>query len=253
MTQTTLNPVRVEQLASEGYCITDVLFDDASIAGVKAEFERLWQESIASCETKGNAKDIDLMHTRPFLAYLDKHSAICRAFCLHPIFADICRQLIGPDVDMSWNQAIIKPPAVGKAFGWHQDAHYAVSGPHAKDTPVKDLTNPANARTFWVAITRTIVDNGTLWVVPGMHKQGILPHKRDDADTEWQMQFDNSWKIPAVMKSGQMLVFTNCTPHGSGPNISNEIRMAYQIGFTIPGLVNSASPLPLLRNGKHVG
>lgn len=253
MTQPILNAQRVQQLADEGYSITDVVFDDATLAGVKGEFERLWQEGIARCEDKGTAADIDLMRTRPFLTYLDKVSETCRAFCLHRTFADVCLQLLGPEVDMSWNQAIIKPPSVGKAFGWHQDAHYAVTGPHAKDTPVKDLTDASKGMTFWVAITRTIVDNGTLWVVPGMHKQGILPHKRDDANTEWQLQFDNSWKVPAVMKPGQMLAFTNCTPHGSGPNISSEIRMAYQIGFTVPGLVNSASPLPLLRGGKYVG
>jgi ectoine hydroxylase-related dioxygenase (phytanoyl-CoA dioxygenase family) len=248
----TLDDHLSQQLQEDGFCITESLFDESTLAGVRSEFDRMWRENIASVEAKGDSRDIHAMRTKPFLTYLDRRSEICKAFIRHPAFAQRCLALIGPDVDVVWNQAIIKPPSEGQAFGWHQDAHYAVNGPYAKDTDHADLLDPSKTITFWVAITRTIVDNGTLWVVPGLHRQGLLPHTWSEENREWQLQFDNAWRIPAVLRPGQSLIFTNCTPHGSGANISGEIRMAYQIGFAIPGLVNSDSPVPLLRQGKAV-
>ncbi|MEO6847443.1 MAG: phytanoyl-CoA dioxygenase family protein [Chthoniobacterales bacterium] len=245
-----LSADQLAQLDKDGYCITDILFDEATLKAIQSEFQRMWEEEIEAAEKSGDAARIDFAHTKPFMSYLHLQSEACKAFTQLPPFVNACRQILGPDVDMTWDQSIIKPPSEGKAFGWHQDAYYAVKGDYAKNAIPEDLVNPKKSITFWCAITRTIVDNGTLWVVPGMHKQGLLPHVYNESTREWQGQHDTSWKVPAVLKAGQVLVFTNCTPHGSGANISKEIRMAYQIGYSVPGLVKSNSPLPLLRDNK---
>jgi phytanoyl-CoA hydroxylase len=245
------------QLDEQGFFITDVLFDEPTLEGVRREFERLWNQNIDRVTKGGDALSIDQARDRPFLAQLDRQSDACNAFCRHPVFQSLSRQLVGPDVDMTWNQAIIKPPLPkgDNSFAWHQDQWYALKGPYAADSNLDLLRAPNNAITAWVAISRTTVDNGTLWVLPGRHKEGLLEHVWSPERREWQGQYDTSWKIPVVMRAGQVLVFNKYLPHGSGPNVSSEVRMAYQIGYMVPGLKLGPSPdlKPLLRNGELVG
>jgi ectoine hydroxylase-related dioxygenase (phytanoyl-CoA dioxygenase family) len=243
-----------QRLDEDGYFITDVLFDEETLAGVRSEFERIWQEQIAAAQSK-DALTQELARYRPFLPRLHAASPICDAFCRHSVFLQLCRELLGPDADMTWNQAIPKPPAAtDNAFAWHQDQWYALHGDYAKDSNLELLKSNETSFTAWVAISRTTVDNGTLWVLPGRHKEGLLPHVLSEERREWVGQFDTSWKIPAVMRAGQMLIFRKYLPHGSGPNVSQETRFAYQIAYSIPGvkLLTSPDVIPVLRGDEPV-
>ena len=243
------------QFREDGYFMTDVVFDEATLAGVRAQFKRFWDEAIVAAQKTGNTFEIERAKARPFIAQLDRKSDVCQAFIKHRVFQDLALQLIGPDVDVTWNQCIIKAPQDPKSadtfFSWHQDQWYALNGSYKDDCNMEVLTEPDNAITCWVAISRTIVDNGTLWVLPGRHKEGLLPHVWSKERNEWEGQYDTSWKIPAVLRAGQVLVFKKYLPHSSGQNISQETRMAYQIGYVAKGLKKGPSPdlSPLLRNG----
>src|SRR5690349_20022156 len=111
----TASPFRVSntqraQLATDGYFITPVIFDEATIASVRGEMEHIGKEQIETAELrKADALTLDQVRYRPFIARLQDHSEICGAFCKHPAILDHCRDLDGPDVDMTWNQTIIKP------------------------------------------------------------------------------------------------------------------------------------------------
>jgi ectoine hydroxylase-related dioxygenase (phytanoyl-CoA dioxygenase family) len=242
------------QLDEQGFFITPVLFDEATIAAVRGEFERLWQHHIDQT-IKGGGDDLAVRQAREraFFACLETRSDICRDFCMHPVFRSLCIQLLGPDADMTWNQAIVKPPGVGdNAFAWHQDMWYATHGDYVKDTNPDIFNAIETGITVWVAISPTTVENGTLWVLPGRHKEGLFPHVWSESRREWQGQFDTSAAVPAVLEPGQMLVFRKYLPHGSGANVSDNTRMAYQIGYSVPGLKTAPSPfiVPLIRNGK---
>jgi ectoine hydroxylase-related dioxygenase (phytanoyl-CoA dioxygenase family) len=242
-----------DQLREQGFFITPPLIGPESIKEVENEFTRLWREDIQRVEKDGKPADVEFVRLRPFLSALEKRSPVCAAFCKHPRLLGLARELLGADIDLTWNQAIIKPPGKGKPFAWHQDAHYALkSDNYSKGIKPDVMVDSSRFITFWIAITRTTVDNGTLWVVPGMHRQGVLPHVWSEEQREWQCQFDDSWKIPIVLKPGQVLVFTNLVPHCSGPNVSKEVRMAYQIGYGIPGFLRNQHQVPLLRGGTEV-
>jgi ectoine hydroxylase-related dioxygenase (phytanoyl-CoA dioxygenase family) len=246
-----ITPAQRAQWQELGYFITDVVFDEATLEPVRAAFHRLHQEMIEA--TAGSdALAREQARYRPFLGRIQQRNEVCDRFCRHPVFLDLCRQLLGPDADMTWDQAILKPPSPREnAFAWHQDMWYATRGEFAQGANPDILLRGDTALTCWVAVTRTIVDNGTLWVLPGRHKEGLLPHIWSEEKREHQGQFDTSWKIPVVMRAGQVLVFNKYLPHGSGANILDETRMAYQIGYSLPGLRPASSPdiLPVLRNG----
>lgn len=254
MTTTQITPTEQTQFRDNGFFITDVLFDAATLDAVQAEFQRMWDEDIAAAERGGDAKQVRLARRRPFFARLGNRSPVCAAFYRHPQLLSLAEGLIGPDADMTWDQAIPKPPSEGLAFAWHQDAHYAVNGAYGTDADHQRLldTEGKHVITVWVAITPATVENGTLWVAPGQHRAGLLPHLFDEDRAEWQCQFDHSGKTPAVLERGQAVVFNTLLPHASGANVSNEVRMAYQLAYAVPGVINNGNEIPVLRDGHAV-
>ncbi|RDJ93896.1 hypothetical protein B4Q13_18725, partial [Lacticaseibacillus rhamnosus] len=72
---------------------------------------------------------------------------------------------------------------------------------------------------------------------------------------DWVGRFDTSYKVPVVMRPGQVIVFNKYLPHGSSANVAvNETRMAYQIGYNVPGLKGGESRdlKPLLRGEEEI-
>lgn len=239
-----LSPAQIEQFRLQGHAITGVLFDAATMAKVRAAFEGVWQtvnaQPDAIYRVRGNLFPSGLHRLNPDLA----------AFCRHGVFAQLCRELIGPDADQVWNQAIIKPGQTGGHFGWHQDARYAITD------PLDD------GFTCWLAVTQTTIANGTLWAAPDYFGRGLLPHDFDAQHREWQCRFDGApepgRKCAIELQPGQMLVFSRLVPHASGPNSTDQPRMAYQLGYMTPGLKakETGQPfgdaVPILRAGKHI-
>ncbi len=212
-----------EQFDRDGYFVADVQWDEATLAGVRGEFDRLWQEDIRAAEARGLPKQLELARLRPFIGQVHTRSRVCEAFCRSEPYLDLCRAFIGPDADLYYNQAVLKPPGKGKSFGWHQDSQYII-------------TDPLEYITCWTPISRATVDNGTIWILPGLHKQGLIPHDWSNDANEWQCRCDTAWKVPVVLRPGQVAVFSSLLPHASGPNVSEEVRAAYVVQFHVPGV-----------------
>ena len=104
-----------------------------------------------------------------FTTHLVLQSELLRRFTSSPLFADLCADLIGPDVRLYWDQAVYKKPGTESPFPWHQDNGYA-------------FVEPQQYLTCWVALTDATEDNGCPWVVPGLHRRGhagprVLRHR----------------------------------------------------------------------------
>jgi hypothetical protein len=234
---------QIQQFHDQGFFILDPQFTPGELNGVKSEFHRLWDEELLK-KSNLNKTEEEFMQVRPFIGHVHSRSDLCAHFCQSLIFQEITRKLIGPDVDLYYNQAVMKPPSKGKAFGWHQDSQYII-------------TKPLEYVTCWVAIGDTTVENGTIWIVPGMHKSGLLPHQWSEEHREFQLEFDDSARIPVELSAGQIAVFHSLLPHCSGPNTSNAIRYAYVVQYhhaQVPGEDGQlkGDQWPLLRNGEFV-
>jgi phytanoyl-CoA hydroxylase len=234
-----ITSAQIQQLDELGYFITDPLFPLEDLKAVEREFAKL--SEVPPDRTGGN-----------FACFLHKTNPACAEFCRHPVFAAFCRQLLGPEVYQTWNQMIVKKPGQAGTFGWHQDAYYGVHNPNGEIGPEHpDDDFLSGVITLWVAITRTTIDNGCLWVLPGRHKEGLLPHHWDTANKEWVGDYDTSEQVPAELAPGQMLAFTRLTPHSSGPNVSQTVRMGYQIGYSID--IGIRDMVPFIRDGRRIG
>ena len=70
-------------------------------------------------------------------------------------FVSIGKQLMGEDIEYSYDQLIYKPPGSTVELLYHQDAGYGWPG-------------KANARglTSWLALSEAVEEQGSLWFVP---------------------------------------------------------------------------------------
>jgi ectoine hydroxylase-related dioxygenase (phytanoyl-CoA dioxygenase family) len=155
-----------------------------------------------------------------FTTHLVTQSEQLKSFSRHEVFSNICRDLIGPDVRLYWDQAVYKKPGTKDEFPWHQDNGYTFIEPQAY-------------LTCWIALTDTDETNGCPWVMPGLHQKGTLFHEPTDLGHE--IPLDSSESICLPLKAGSIAIFSSLTPHRTGPNLSDGIRKSYILQYAPDG------------------
>ena len=237
-------PAHVAEFRARGFFVTPVLFAAAALATLRAAVVQRYEAAVREA-ARTSPEQAARVRTRAFLAHNHQHGAVFDAFARRAPFAALARALVGPDVDIVWSQAIVKPGHTGRELAWHQDGQYAITEP----------LDPGF--TALVAITDSTIANGTVWALPGRHREGLLPHVRN-ADGDWVGQYDDAGKVPVEMQAGQALIFSRFLPHYSGPNTTDAMRITYQLGYCPPGIRLAATgapfgdQLPFLRGGRPV-
>jgi hypothetical protein len=67
-----------------------------------------------------------------FTTHLVARSPALRALATSDVFVDLCADLVGPDVNMYWDQAVYKKPEKPRRFPWHQDNGYTFIEPTSR-------------------------------------------------------------------------------------------------------------------------
>ena len=141
------------------------------------------------------------------------------ALAQHPKLQRAVYRLLGNAVpELFANQAMLKPPLIGREKPWHQD-HAFFNVPMG--TQIVGC---------WIALDEALPENGCMHIIPGGHKQPIVHFKRRD----WQICDDqvNTGGIVAVpLPPGGLLFFDGLLPHGTPPTQSPRRRRALQFHF----------------------
>jgi ectoine hydroxylase-related dioxygenase (phytanoyl-CoA dioxygenase family) len=143
------------------------------------------------------------------------------------VFRGIVEPLLSSDVDLYWDSIVRKPAGHGREFRWHQDGGYG-------------RTEPEGYITCWTPLAATSEENGCLWVVPGSHLAGMLPHDSLDSTAHAYSGLvadlpADAAPVPLPMEPGQVAVLHSFTLHRSGPNRSASPRTAYVAAYTRAG------------------
>lgn len=148
-------------------------------------------------------------------------SEVASAFAKHPVFGQLCRDLIGVNARLYWDQLVYKRPGTAQEFPWHQDNGYT-------------FVDPQQYLTCWVALTDATLDNGCPWIAPGKHLHGTLAHHWTDLGFEC-LDGAPTDAMALPLKAGSIAVFSSLTPHRTGPNLSQDIRKAYILQYAPDG------------------
>ena len=137
------------------------------------------------------------------------------------MFAGLCADLLGPDVNLYWDQAVYKKPDKPRRFPWHQDNGYT-------------YVEPQTYLTCWVALSDATPDNGCPQVAPGLHRLGTLAHRWVDP-LGWEAFATPPSVVLAPVAAGGVVVLSSLTPHLTGPNRTNSVRKAYILQYAPAG------------------
>ena len=219
---TTLDEAQVRQFDREGYVVVPDLVDESTLAAAREEIDAFEAEADAFLQQlDGGRMSIAESGAITFSVHLAAKSGVLRALTRHPTVVGICADLVGPDVNLYWDQAVYKKPEKPRRFPWHQDNGYA-------------FVEPQQYLTIWLALTDATVDNGCPWVVPGLHRAGTLQHTYVDP-LGFECLSDPEGAVAAEVRAGGAVVFSSLTPHLTGPNTTDAVRKAYILQYAPAG------------------
>lgn len=147
----------------------------------------------------------------------------------NPAVLDVVEKIIGPDILIWGSEFLIKEPGTKHMISMHQDLTYWGMGSTNKQV------------TAWIALSPATRASGCMDFVKGSHKNEILPHKDTFADDnmlsrgqEIQVDVADDDKVPIELQPGQMSLHHGLTIHGSGPNVSDDRRIAFVVRYIAP-------------------
>jgi ectoine hydroxylase-related dioxygenase (phytanoyl-CoA dioxygenase family) len=222
-----LSDAQVAQFDEEGFVVVPDVVEPALLAEVVAATDA----ADAAVERflarqDGGRHVIAESGAITFATHLVTRSPVLRAFAAHPVIAATCADLVGPDVNLYWDQAVYKKPEKPRRFPWHQDNGYT-------------FVEPQQYLTCWVALTDATAANGCPQVARGRHRAGTLAHRWVDplgleCLTDADLTGPDDVAV-AEVPAGGMVVFSSLTPHLTAPNTTDAVRKAYILQYTPAG------------------
>ncbi|HYE05986.1 MAG TPA: phytanoyl-CoA dioxygenase family protein [Planctomycetota bacterium] len=207
---------------ADGFVLVRGLLAPAEVAALTAELPALL----------GGDDDVDGMHRerertgavrQVYLAH--RHCAPYRDLARDPRLVGPARQVAGGDVYLWHSKLNVKDAFEGAVWLWHQDFGY--------------WTNDGVQARFlsaMVLLDRATAHNGSLLVVAGSHRWGLLAHHADEVTTSYKQwcidtpvlrdRLREEMIRPIIGEPGDVLFFDPLLVHGSGHNLSPLPRKA---------------------------
>ena len=149
----------------------------------------------------------------------------------HPRILDAVESILGPDIMVFSGEFFIKEPRTRHVVTMHQDLTYWGLG--AIDGLV----------TAWVPLSPATRGSGCMEFVAGSHTRAILPHTDTFAadnllsrGQEVAVDVAEADRTAIELQPGEMSLHHGLTIHGSGPNRSDDRRIACVIRYIRPDM-----------------
>jgi ectoine hydroxylase-related dioxygenase (phytanoyl-CoA dioxygenase family) len=220
---TTITASQAEQFDTDGFFVVEDAFDAATLAQIDDAIAPGEARARAFLETQpGGRFSVAGTDTQTVAPHLAARSDVLRDFCAHPVLAGLCRDLVGPDVRLYWDQAVYKQPHSSEPVLWHQDNGYT-------------FVEPQSYLTCWIALTDATPENGCVIVMPGAHREGTLVHR--DTPIGFECWGDRDAAVEVPVRAGSIVVFTSLTPHYTARNTTDAVRKSYIVQYAPDGAV----------------
>jgi len=196
----------IAEFATQGYILCRKFFSESEIVELRDEITRVGR-SLAKADYLN--KDKMIFYSNVFLK-----SEYVQSFISQKKVVELLRQFTGPDFWVRWDQCVVKGPGA-PVFPWHQDNAYS----RLRDTHCQ----------LWIGLTAMDEKNGGLWLQPGSHKSGLLPHRRVANHLECKSKPGKEVLIST--EKGDIVLFSSFMLHYTGPNESSAERGAYVVEY----------------------
>lgn len=209
-----LTPAQVAFYAANGYVAPVRVLGTEAASGYRARVDRFIDES------GGLVAARSVVRTKAHL----RCPAILELVRL-PAILDAVTDLIGPNVLCRSVSVFFKEPGDPTFVAWHQDVVYW-------------RLDPPDVVSAWVALTDSNAENGALEVLPGSHREPVLPHG-PSGNASNVLLYDQSILQPIdqgrttmlTLGAGEISLHHVCIAHGSKPNRSAVRRVGVAIRY----------------------
>jgi ectoine hydroxylase-related dioxygenase (phytanoyl-CoA dioxygenase family) len=236
--QLVLTAEQVESFDRDGYLTLRGITTADDLAKLRDIYERMFRDKTGLAD--GNYFDLSAggeeVTVLPQITRMASYEPKLRHSLLWRNIGAVSRQLLGETADYVFDHGIRKPPN-GPKTPWHQD--FAYYGPGIRHRCV----------TFWVPLHDATVENGCMWFVPGSHRGTLLEHHPINGDprihgleirdAEFGQLYPADLRslaggtVSCPIRAGDCTVHNEMTIHGTGPNMTDEPRLAYALAFGV--------------------
>ncbi|WP_299406064.1 phytanoyl-CoA dioxygenase family protein [uncultured Roseobacter sp.] len=221
LTNGRLSDAQIKSYWKDGYLFPIRIMPGEDAQKLRAELE----------EIEDHWQDADLPLPLNTYKRVNAHCVMPMAYRIgaDPRILDVVEGILGPDIMIYAVEFFIKEPNTRHKVSMHQDLTYWGLG--AVDGLV----------TAWLSLSPATPASGCMDFVKGSHKNPILPHEDTFAEDnllsrgqEIKVDVADADKVPIEIHPGQISLHHGLTIHGSGPNTTDDRRIAAVIRYCTP-------------------
>ncbi len=239
------------QFADQGYALFPGILAGEALELLREECDAFVAREDARMDAAG-VDSIGITHRgrRYFANECQREVPRLRSVLFGTAMAEICRATLGPDAYFFFDQYVVKGPEGGLPFSWHQDSGYVVGngGP----------TDHAPYLTCWCPLDDATEANGTVRLIPGSHRQGIIAHDRQAGSNDLVGAPADTEGLLVEAKAGDVVAFSSLTLHATGANRTDRPRRVYLAQYTSEAMLDPGTrhlrrnAIAFLRHGERV-
>lgn len=139
-------------------------------------------------------------------------------------WSELARSLGLAEPALVQSMYIFKQPRIGGEVTCHQDSTFL-------------YTDPPSVVGLWFALEDATIENGCLWALPGLHREGLKSRfvRDPDGGTKFVRLNNAVWSdeglVPLEVPAGTLILLDGMLPHLSRTNRSERSRHAYTLHF----------------------
>lgn len=208
----TLTPTQIESFNRDGYLRGLSVFDDIEIAELRAYFDDLLSQALASGADSYSISSAHLKHGRVYDILSNSR------------IVALVKDLLGENVIGWGSHFFCKMPHDGKRVAWHQDASY---WPLDRSKTV----------TVWLAIDDADIENGCMRFLAGSHEFGHLTYRPSSPEEhnvlDQTVENAEQYGTPVLddLLAGQVSIHSDLLLHGSEANDSDRRRCGLTLRY----------------------
>ena len=238
---------QLHQFKEDGFCILKNVIPQELIERLRGECQRFIKEKDDEMDRKGvEVDEINHKGKRYFIALRYKDSQTMQDLIFGKEMEQITRKILGEDVFLFLEQYVVKAADKGMTFSWHQDSGYL-------DFDHKPYLS------IWCPLDDVTEENGTVYLLP-YKDAGVknrIDHVLQEGTNDKIGYFGDDPGVPAVLKAGDVALFSSTCFHRSGSNKTNKSRRVLLIQYSAePILKSTGEPLywaePFIKEGKNI-
>jgi ectoine hydroxylase-related dioxygenase (phytanoyl-CoA dioxygenase family) len=213
----------------EGYLSIPAITTAEEVAWIRERLERLFAERAGweggDMFDFAGTDEPELTERQPQLLSPSKYDPALAGTLFRANATALARHLLGPDAELVFEHAMLKPVGVATPTPWHQDQAF-----YRAMTRYRSLT-------IWMPLQETPDEAGCLRFIPGSHRDRLLQHRSIGDDPRKHgleaVDVDETGIVSCPLPAGGATVHHYLTLHSAGPNLVRKPRLAYALAFGI--------------------